>query len=58
MNLIEWMRKLRPQALVLLGLAVIFVGLALADMSILGLEPPMLAVLAAVFAASSSVYLK
>lgn len=56
MKLIAWMKDLQPPTLLLLGLAVIFVGFALADRSILGLEPSMLAILAAVFAAVSSVY--
>lgn len=58
MKPIEWLRNQRLQVLLLLGLATIFVGFALADRSILGLEPPMLAVLAAVFAATSSIYLR
>lgn len=58
MKPIEWLRNQRPQVLLLLGLAAIFVGFALADRSIFGLEPPMLAVLAAVFAATSSIYLR
>lgn len=39
---------------VLWVLAVTFVALALADVPLLGIEPPMLAVLAAVFAASTA----
>ena len=57
MKPIAWLTNLRPQSLLLLGLAVVLVGFALADRSLLGLETPMLAVLAAVFAAVSSVYL-
>ena len=54
---IAWLREQRPQALLLLGIAVVFVAMALADRSVLGLDPPMLAVLAAVFAATSSIYM-
>lgn len=53
MKPISWLTDLRPQAQLLLGLAVVFVGFALAGRTLLGLEPPMLAVLAAVFAAVS-----
>lgn len=55
---ITWLRKQRPQALLPLGIAVVLVALALADRSLLGLEPPMLAVIAAVFAATSSIYMQ
>ena len=57
MKPIEWLRNQRLEGPLLLGLAAISVGFALADRSVLGFEPPMLAVLAAVFAATSSIYL-
>lgn len=51
-----WLRSGKPQLVVLWGLSVLFVALALADVVVLGLDPAMLAVLAAVFAAVTSAY--
>lgn len=54
MSLKNWLRSQQPVAVVLWALAIVCVGLALANMSLLGIEPLMLAVLATVFAATAS----
>jgi hypothetical protein len=51
-----WWRTGRLQYLTLWALAVASVGLALADVTVLGFEPATLATLAAVFAASTASY--
>lgn len=58
MNLQEWLRSGRLQYVTLWALAAICVGFALANITLLGFEPPMLAVLAAVLAASTTAYKK
>jgi len=57
MNPLARLQAVKPQALILLFAAAVFVGVALAGRSFLGLDPPMQAVLAAVFAAAASAYL-
>lgn len=57
MNPLARLQAVKPQALLLLFTAAVFVGVALDGRSILGLDPPMLAVLAAVFGAAASAYL-
>lgn len=56
MTLREWISDQPTPALVLWIAAILFVGFALADIPLLGLDPATLAVLAAVFAASTAVY--
>jgi hypothetical protein len=50
------MSRQTPQAVVLWALTVLLVGFALADIPLFGLDPAMMAVLAAVFAALTAVY--
>jgi hypothetical protein len=52
----DWLRTERLQYVTLWALAVICVGSALANIDLLGFDPFMLAVLATVFAASTTTY--
>ena len=56
MTLQDWVRNRPPESIALWTVAAIFVGFALADVPLLGIEPDVLAVLAAFFAASTAVY--
>ncbi|MFC4245751.1 hypothetical protein ACFOZ7_01825 [Natribaculum luteum] len=56
MTLRDHLQNQRPQYILLWALAVTFVVLALAGIPLFGLEPTMLAILAAVFAALTAEY--
>lgn len=58
MKLREWLRSGRLQYITLWALAVICIGGALAEITLFGFEPLMLAMLATVFAASATAYEK
>lgn len=52
----DWLRSGRLQYATLWALAALFVGFAIAGRPLLGFDPTTLALLAAVFAASTAVY--
>lgn len=56
MALREWLGDQQPQALVFWALAALFFVLGLAGIPVLGIEPSLLIILAAVFAALTAEY--
>lgn len=53
---LNWLNRQSPQSLLLWAAAVILVGLALADISLFGMDTSTMAIVAAVFAALTAVY--